>query len=100
MTSIRDAYLIAARSAVDLINEDAVTSAWSEPSALEGFTVGGLAAHLAGQIFSVRYALTTEQPETDPIPLVGHYERAAWVGADLDAEVNVRVRDSGETRAT
>ncbi len=99
MTPIRDAYLTAAQAAVNLINNDAVASAWDKPSALEGFTVGGLASHLGGQLFSVQFALTREQPETEAIPITGHYERAAWVGADLDAEVNVKIRKNGEDRA-
>jgi hypothetical protein len=99
MTPIRDAYLIAADSAVALINEDAVATAWAGKSSLEGFTNGGLAAHLAGQIFSVRFAVVREQPDLELVPLLGLYERATWVNADLDADINVSIRGKGESAA-
>ena len=31
--------------------------------------------------------------------LIAHYEKAAWVGADLEAPVNAGIRETGEKRA-
>jgi mycothiol maleylpyruvate isomerase-like protein len=89
------AYLVAARTAAALIAQPAVTSRWTDPSALTGFTVGGLAAHLAGQVFSVSRLLEADPATEELVPLLEHYARAAWVGADLDADVNVGIRSSG-----
>jgi len=49
VTPLRKAYLVAAESAVRLIEDPAVVAAWTAPSALAGFTVGGL-AHLVNSV--------------------------------------------------
>ena len=62
MTPHREAYLVAAESAARLIADPAVVAAWAAPSALEGFTVGGLAAHLAVQVVFVPKTLAEPPP--------------------------------------
>jgi hypothetical protein len=99
LTAIRDAYLLAASSAVALLREPVVALRWTEPSALADFTVGGLAAHLAAQVESVPARLAEPAPTTPPIDLAEHYSRAAWVGADLDDEANLAIRGRGEELA-
>jgi hypothetical protein len=99
LTPIREAYLLAAASAANLLAQPAVADAWPKPSALQGFTVAGLAGHLAGQVLFVPATLAGPAPEGEPIPLLEHYARVAWIGADLDAEVNVGIRESGERNA-
>lgn len=96
MTPIRAAYLEAADSAVALLADPAVASAWARPSALAGLSVGGLAAHLAGQVTFVPHTLDQPPPESDPVGLMGHYARVAWIGADLDADINVAIRSDAE----
>ncbi len=93
------AFLDAARTSQALLGEPAVAAAWTEPSALPGFTVGGLAAHLASQILTTARVIGEPPSTHELVPLLGHYARAAWVGADLDADINVAIRDSGETLA-
>ena len=39
-------FLEAASAAIELLEDPAITARWDEPSALAGYTVGGLAAHL------------------------------------------------------
>jgi Mycothiol maleylpyruvate isomerase N-terminal domain len=95
--SARDGYLGAAGPAVALLLEPAVAAAWAQPSALAEMTVGGLAGHLASQIFLVGQALAEPSADQAPIPLLEHYARAAWVGAPLDSEVNAGVRSRGES---
>jgi hypothetical protein len=90
------AYLSAARLARDLIADPAVGGRWAEPSALPGFTVGGLAAHLGSQVLTVVDLLRAEPPAAEPVTALEHYARATWVGADRDAEINVTIRDRGE----
>lgn len=99
MTSIAEAYLDAAQSAAHLLADPAVAARWAEPSALAGFTVGGLAGHLAGQVLFVQRALDAPAPGGEPVPLLGHYDRVTWIGADLDAEVNAGIRAGGEAEA-
>jgi hypothetical protein len=60
-------------------------------SALAEFRVSGLAGHLAAQLFRVRELLALPAPADEPISLLDHYGRSAWVGAGLDDEVNVGV---------
>ncbi|MFC0866022.1 maleylpyruvate isomerase N-terminal domain-containing protein [Sphaerimonospora cavernae] len=96
MNGIKTDYLSMARSAADLLREPVVAAAWSSPSTLAEFSVGGLAAHLANQILIVPQALAAPVPQERPLTLLENYRKAQWIGADLDAEVNVRVRDSGE----
>jgi hypothetical protein len=99
VNSIRESYLQAAESAAILLAEPAVATAWNQPSALADFTVGGLASHLAGQILVVPATLGEPAPEGDPVGVLGHYGRVAWIGADLDDDVNVTIRRNGERLA-
>src|SRR5207248_2754904 len=43
--------------------------------------------------------LADPPPPDEVVTLEGHYTRAAWVGADLDDEVNVQIRRGGEQSA-
>jgi uncharacterized protein (TIGR03083 family) len=100
MTTARcGAYLEAARSAQNLVADSRVATSWDTPSALDGFTVGGLAAHLAAQIHAVAAAMDEGQGKYPTIPILEHYARARWVGAGPDAEINVMIREQGEDAA-
>ncbi len=99
MTPLRAAYLASAEAATSLIHEPAVAASWPAPSALSLLSVGGLAAHLAGQITYVARALEDPNPPEEPVTLLEHYARARWPGAALDAEINVEIRDNGEAAA-
>ncbi|MFG2059211.1 maleylpyruvate isomerase N-terminal domain-containing protein [Micromonospora sp. NPDC048930] len=96
MHPIRSAYLTAARSAVALLADPAVTGQWDAPSALAEFRVGGLAGHLAFQILAVPAVLAEPVPAGEPVGLLDHYARGTWIGAPVDDEVNVGIRASGE----
>ena len=97
--SIRQAYLDAASTAADLLAAPAVARAWSQPSALEKMSVGGLAAHLGLQVLNVRVALAVDVPDEPPVGLLDHYARVAWLGADLDSEANSGIRAGSEDQA-
>jgi hypothetical protein len=99
MSTTREAYLVAALSAADLLRDPVVARSWESSSALTGFSVGGLAAHLAAQVVFVVDTLDAPHPEGETVSLLGHYERVKWIGADLEADVNVAIRDSGERSA-
>jgi hypothetical protein len=96
---IATVYLDAARAAAALIAAPEVAARWDDPSALAGMTVGALAAHLARQITMVP-AVVGETPAGVPvISVLDHYAQVAWVGAPLDAEVNVGTRQASEADA-
>jgi hypothetical protein len=94
--SCRDGYLSAAGQALALLREPAVAAAWDKPSALAEMTVGGLAGHLAYQIFSVSPVLGEPPSGQAPIPLLEHYARAVWIAAPLDSEANAGIRARAE----
>lgn len=98
VNAIRDAYLTAARSAASLLSEPALAAGWHAPSALAEFTVSGLAGHLAYQVFSAESVLA-DSSNAEPIELLDHYARAAWVDAPLDGDVNAGIRERGEQTA-
>jgi hypothetical protein len=100
MGPIRDAYLLAAASAAELLDDPAVANLWSMPSALESFTVSGLAGHLAAQVLSVPRVLKAPPPQGELVSLVGHYGKVLWIDADVDAEINVSIRQGGEHNAS
>ena len=93
-------FLAAARIAADLATSPPVSQRWTDESACAGMTVGGLAHH------RVRPATVTGQrlaappvPDAELVSLLGHYDRAAWVTAGPDAEVNIGVREGSNADA-
>jgi len=99
MTSVRPAYLEAAGYAVGLLRDPAVARRWAEPSALAELSVGALAGHVARQIFTVQQQLADPAGHGEPIGLLEHYARSAWVDAGLYGEANVAMRTSSEREA-
>jgi hypothetical protein len=96
--SRRDAFLSAAAIAGDLVRRPEVSARWDDESACDGMTVGGLAFHLAAQVTNT-VRLVPARSDAEPIPLLEHYERAAWVHTGLDAEVNVGIREGSDAEA-
>lgn len=101
MAMIFDDFLAASGVAVDLLESAEVAGRWADPSVCEGFTVGGLAAHLGWQVQSARWAVDSARPADGVVvtSLTGHYEQALWVGVAVEEPVNVGIRDAGEKRA-
>ncbi|MFD9280219.1 maleylpyruvate isomerase N-terminal domain-containing protein [Streptomyces mirabilis] len=85
-----------AAQAVALLDAPEVAASWEKPSALAQWTVGGLAGHLAYQIFSVDPALERPASEQEPIPVLEHYARAVWIDAPLDGEISSGIRAKGD----
>ncbi|MFI1400092.1 maleylpyruvate isomerase N-terminal domain-containing protein [Streptomyces sp. NPDC020681] len=100
MTGTGDDFLATARTAADLLRDPAVAAAWNSPSALPDFGVSGLAGHLAYQVLAVPQILAGPVPQEPTVSLLEHYDRVSWIGADLDADINVRIRQGGEETAT
>jgi hypothetical protein len=95
------AYLEAARSATALLARPEVAESWEQPSALAEMTVGALAVHLASEVLLVQgvWRDRARWSDDEPVPLLEHYHRSAWVTAGPDHEGNVAVRVAAEQDA-
>jgi hypothetical protein len=92
-------YLNAARAAAALIAAPEVAARWDAPSALDEMTVGALACHLARQVTMVPAVISETAAAAEVITVLDHYARVEWVGAPLDAEINVRTRQGSASEA-
>jgi hypothetical protein len=102
MTSERHAaaFLSAVSQSWELASSPQVREAWGQESSCAGMTVGGLAHHLLTQAVNTARGLRVDPGGSpEPIALLEHYARAAWVEAAPDDEVNVGIRDSDNERA-
>jgi hypothetical protein len=89
----RPSFVIAARNALDLASTQDVRRAWYDDSSCAGMTVGGLAAHLLGQAVNAVRLIEADPVDEQPLPLLEHYARAAWVQSGPDEEANTSIRD-------
>lgn len=96
MSGIRDEFLAVGESAARLIREPAVPAAWAEASALEEFSVGGLAGHLAFQVLAIPEIVAAPVPSEPVVSVLDHYARVEWIDAGLDDEISLRIRHGGE----
>ena len=94
-----DGFLAAARTVADLVGRPEVTRRWREESACEGMTVGGLACHLGSQLTNTVLLVGAPPSEQAPIPLLEHYDRAAWLHSPLEDDVNVAIREGSDADA-
>ena len=92
---IRESYLAVAGVAAELLAHPAVADCWDKPSALAGYTVSGLAGHLAGQVNVVAKVLDGPVPDTEPITALEHLSQARWLDAEQDGEVHRGIRAGG-----
>ena len=92
MASVRAVFVEAATIGLELVGSPRVAQDWDRPSALEGMTVGALAAHLARQVTRVPEVLAFPVPDERAVPLVEHYLRSAWANGDDEANAAIRVR--------
>lgn len=99
VTGVRDDFLGTARVAAGLLREPAVAAGWEGPSALAGFSVAGLAGHLAYQVLALPPIVSGPVPREPVITLLEHYARVRWIGAGPQEEINVRIRRGGEAEA-
>jgi hypothetical protein len=101
--SVTQTYLDASAATAEFLGSPAVIAAWDRPSALAEFAVSGLAGHLARQITQVPVLLARTDDSADDghetISALEHYERISWIGAALDADVNVSIRRDSDAEA-
>ncbi|SDG12065.1 TIGR03083 family protein [Lentzea fradiae] len=97
--TIRDDYLTAVRTALELLRHDQVAARWDQPSALPEFGVSGLAGHLAYQALPLPSMLAAPVGDEPVVPLMEHYARANWTELDVDSDFHTRIREGGEKLA-
>jgi len=64
---VRDIYLGAATTAVDLLAAPAVGWRWHEESILPGFVINGLAGHLARSVLQTEWFLDAPVGDEEPV---------------------------------
>jgi len=97
-SDIVQAYLGSIAPAIQLLSAPEVREMWESPSALEGMTVGELAAHLAQTITRVPDSL--QSPPSGPV--MGGTERflhTAWATTDAGSQANTAIRDRAHGEA-
>jgi len=94
MTPRDDAFLEAADAVLALVDLPEVAARWSEPSALAGLGVGGLAVHLGNQVVRAAQLVTRD---AGGLPVLAdadeHYARSAWPTAPPEDPTNDRSAD-------
>jgi Mycothiol maleylpyruvate isomerase N-terminal domain len=85
---VRDDFVNVAKSSLTLLKDPVIAAKWGEPSALEDFSVGGLAFHLADQLFLVQQAAPAAGPA---VSLDDYYSAPVWVDPDASREAGVNL---------
>ncbi len=94
-----DAFLHAAERAEMVVNRPEIAEQWNEPSALDGHTIGSLAAHLARSVFTVQRYLDAPAGSGEPTTAAG-YLVAALADADpIDSDLHRGVRERARNEA-
>jgi mycothiol maleylpyruvate isomerase-like protein len=83
----------------DLLEDPETAKRWEEPSALQGLSVGGLAAHLMMGVAYVHRLLDGPEGSAGPIVSVGEYV-AGMKMEDFDADLHRYIRDKNERSAS
>jgi hypothetical protein len=98
MNPIRTTYLTASATAREVLGHPEVARRWDEPSTLQSFSIRGLAGHLARAVGSTVAYLDRGDPDGAPITAAAYYAQAVET-SDVDAALNVSVRERGEAEA-
>jgi hypothetical protein len=95
------AFRSAADSSGELLRSAPVAERWTDGSALEGVTVGGLAAHMVGATLRLERVLADPPPDGSPlVTLAGCYGlNLVDDRAQLDTGLHPLIRADGEKRA-
>jgi uncharacterized protein (TIGR03083 family) len=94
-------FVAAAEWFLGIADRDEVAEGWSSPSAVSGFTVGGLVGHVAAAVAWIAPLLAAPAPDDARTIGLGEYclPFAAPSAADLAGEVYTAVRAQGERGA-
>lgn len=94
---MRSVFLATAEAVSPLLHDERVAAAWSSPSALDGFTVGALAGHLARAVETVWLYL--EEPEPPDSGLVDRSRYFVGVGGPTTGADPAAIRARAEAAA-
>jgi hypothetical protein len=97
--TVREIYLESAVITIAFLSHPAVAERWEAPSSLAKLRVGGVTAHLAGQITQVPPVLDA-QIIGERATLPEHFARSTWTDGDIDSAVNTYIRRTAEEEAT
>ena len=100
MNRVRKTYLESLKIALDLLKRGEVEQAWAEPSALAGWSVGGLAGHLGRAFTTVKDYLEADHAPTGEAVSAAAYYAAAVDTDELDSELHRGIRQRGEEMAS
>lgn len=89
-TSVRGAFLDAARRTVEVIGGRELGERWERPSTLEHLTVGELAAHAGRAILTVHWYLDMPEPDESPTTAGAYF---ANYSSDPDSDANRSTRE-------
>ena len=92
---------LAGQVAVDLIATRQVGERWNDPSILEGYSVGGLAAHLGRALVTVDAYLDVAPPAVDAavVDAPTYFALALGDHDPVDSEFHAKVRERGNAAA-
>jgi uncharacterized protein (TIGR03083 family) len=95
---VRSTLMSALTAFVDLLHVDAVGAAWDEPSALSGYTVGALAAHVLSTASAIERYLDLGSTDDVPIPKGAYYAvvPSTTDAPDLHADIRTRAATLAE----
>lgn len=87
------------RAEVLITNSQIVADRWDEASALFGYTVGGLAGHLARAVLTVDGYLDRPSPSGEPAGSADYFVRVLGTHDPVAADLHVAVRDRASQEA-
>lgn len=91
-----EGYLSAAEAAGELLALPAVADRWDQPSALEHWSVAGLAGHLARAVFTVEGSLVSPNDDAPSVmDAVAYYAASPVEDLDPSSEIATRIRARG-----
>lgn len=92
-------YLDALDAARALVSDPEIAARWGDASALARMSVGALAGHLARAALTVRAALDRPEPDVRTTMTASGYFAQLVDTPDLDAPLNVGIRERAEAAA-
>jgi mycothiol maleylpyruvate isomerase-like protein len=92
MDELINAFFEVAERVVDLLDDPETAKRWDEPSALEGLSVGGLAAHLTQGVTYIHRLLDGPDVADAPVVGLGQYVASFRMEA-FDADIHRYMRD-------
>lgn len=95
---IRSMVIESAATAADLVEQPKVVAAWDEPSALQGMTVGALAAHLVRATGATLAYLDRTDPDEEPDGEL--LTKVTYFHAAVDSPIHDRIKEVSAEEAS